>query len=103
MFEFDHETAAEHVPAADCLRAFEDAALGKDAVRINGKIERGFGSAFKGMSPAQQRHYAALEKLIGTEQHLADAHGALIAAEAAHQAALADADNTEAEIDAPAS
>lgn len=84
------------------LRAFEDATFGKDAVRINGLVERGYGSKFKEMSAEQALHYAALEKLIVAEQRLADAHGALIAAESSHEAALAEADKTEANIDAPA-
>lgn len=77
--------------AADRLRAFEDVHLGKDAVRLHGRIERGFGSPFKAMLPEKHQHYAALEKLVTTEQALSDARGTLLAAEAAHEAAGADA------------
>lgn len=88
-----------HVPAAERLRAFEDQHLGKDVVRLHGHVEKGFGSKFKNMPERHHRHYAALEKLVHAEQHLADAHSALIAAEESHQAALTTADKTEAEID----
>lgn len=80
------------VPAAERLRAFEDEHLGKGAVRIGGKIERGFGSPFAALSDEKKRQYAALEKLAGAEQKLADAHTALIQAEADHEAALAAAE-----------
>lgn len=79
-------------PAVDRLRAFEDAEFGKDAVRIGGKIERGYGSPFKAMSAEKQRQYAAIEKLVESEQKLADAHAALIAADVEHDAALAAAE-----------
>jgi hypothetical protein len=90
-----HEPEVEQpdeIPAADRLRAFEDEHLGKDAVRIGGKIERGSGSPFAGLSPELKRQYAALEKLLATEQKLADAHAALIQADADHDAALAAAE-----------
>lgn len=78
--------------AADRLRAFEDEHVGKDAVRINGRIERGYGSRFKELSDEQRRQHAALEHLVDTERKLAEARTALIQAEADHEAALADAD-----------
>lgn len=77
--------------APDRLRAFEDAHFGKTAVRLHGRVERGFGSPFKAMLPEKHQHYAALEKLVTTEQALSDARGALLAAEAAHETAGADA------------
>lgn len=80
------------VPAAERVRAFEDEHLGKDAVRIGGRIERGSGSPFAAMSDEKKRQYAALEKLVAAEQKLADAHAALIQAEADHEAALATAE-----------
>lgn len=80
------------LPAADRVRAFEDEHLGKEAVRIGGRIERGYGSPFAAMSDEKKRQYAALEKLVAAEQKLADAHAALIQAEADHEAALAAAE-----------
>lgn len=87
------DPVAEPAPpsASARLRAFEDVHLGKTAVRLHGRIERGFGSPFKAMLPEKHQHYAALEKLVTTEQALSDARGALLAAEAAHEAATADA------------
>lgn len=80
------------VPAAERLRTFEDDHLGKEAVRINGCIERGYGSPFAALSPEKKRQYGALEKLVEAEQKLADAHTKLIQAEADHEAALAAAE-----------
>lgn len=82
----------EPVPAAARIRAFEDEHLGKDAVRINDRIERGSGSPFAALSPEHKRQYAALEKLVVAEQKLADAHAALIQADVEHDAALAAAE-----------
>lgn len=87
------------VPSRERLRNYEDYLFGKDAVRINGVVERGYGSKFKEMTAPQARHYAALEKAIIAEQKLADAHSALIGAEASHQSALAEADETGKHID----
>lgn len=92
----------EHLGATARLRAFEDEHLGKDAVRIRGRIERGSGSPYQDptiMPPELRRQHAALEKLIETEQRLTDAHTALLQAEADHEAALAAA---EPRTDAPA-
>jgi hypothetical protein len=89
----------DDVPSRARLRAYEDHLFGKDAVRINGNVERGYGSKFKEMTAPQARHYAALEKAIIAEQKLADAHSALIGAEASHRAALEEADETENHID----
>ena len=82
----------ETMPAAARIRAFEDEHLGVDAVRIRDKIERGSGSPFAALSPEKKAEYAALEKLVMTEQKLADAHAALIQADADHDAALAAAE-----------
>lgn len=81
---------AEKSPAAQRLREFEDAEFGPDVVRINGNIERGYGSPFKEMPEAKRRKHAALEKLVVTEQKLDDAHTALMQADADHDAAEAE-------------
>lgn len=80
------------VPAAARLRAFEDANMGPDAPRINGGVERGHGSLYSRLTDQQKAEHAGIEKLIGTEQKLAEAHAALIQAEADHEAALAAAE-----------
>ncbi len=82
----------EPAPAVQRQRAFEDEHVGKDAVRINGKIERGSGSPFAALDAETKRQYAALERLVEAEQKLADAHAALIQADVDHEAALADAE-----------
>lgn len=88
--------------AAARMRAFEDQHLGADAPRIDGQIERGTGSAYSQLSPVRHRHYEALERLVASEQKLADAHAALIQADVDHDEAMAAADAAEAEPDAPA-
>jgi hypothetical protein len=97
---FDDLTETEAAPApiepmpagaAARIRAFEDEHFGKDAVRIDGKIERGSGSPFASMSDEDRKKYEALERLVVAEQKLADAHAALIASDAAHEAAEAEA------------
>lgn len=80
---------ADPVTARQKLRAFEDEHFGKDAVRVNGEIERGHGSPFADMDQHEHRQYAALELLIAAEQRLADSTTALAVAEAEHEAALA--------------
>lgn len=82
------------VPAAERLRAFEDEMFGKDAVRINGQVERGSGSRFQLMTPGQRRHYEALEALRPAEVRLADATAELTAAETAHEAAISTVEKT---------
>jgi len=85
----------ERADAATRLRAFEDEHLGKDAVRLHGRVERGSGSRFQNpqvMTLELRRQHAALEKLIESEQHLADAHAKLLQAEASHEALLAEAE-----------
>lgn len=82
----------ERMSAVARLRAFEDERFGPDAVRIGGKIERGSGSPFSEMSDEDRRQYEAIERLIVAEQKLADAHAALIQADAEHEAAEAAVD-----------
>lgn len=89
------DTTTDPVPAADRLRAFEDDVFGKTAPRINGAVERGVGSPFAEMTPHQAAHYAALEKLVAAEKTMADASGALAAAQAAHDAAAKTAADAE--------
>lgn len=88
----DTAFSTEHVAltAAERLRFFEDETLGHDAVRINGRVERGSGSWFQTkLTPEQRAHHAALEKLIETEQRVAAAKAALAQAEVAHAQAAA--------------
>lgn len=93
---------ADPVPATDRIRAFEDEVF-KDSqvqvVRIGGRLERGTGSAFAALSPELRRQHAALEKLVESEQKLADSKAALVQAETDHETALAAA---EPRPDAPA-
>ena len=89
----DPETAAVR------LRAFEDETLGVDAPRISGQIEKGHGSFFKTkLIEAQRIHHAKLEHLVTAEKALADSHAALMAAEAAHEKAKADAEASAGQI-----
>lgn len=81
----------EPTPAHERLRAFEDEHFGKDAVRIDGQIERGSGSPYAEMSDEKRARYAALERLVVAEKNLADAHAALIAADEAYGKAEAEA------------
>lgn len=78
--------------AASRLRAFEDDRFGEDAVRINDKIERGYGSPFAAMSDADKLHYTALERLVVAEQKVTDANAALMAAQMAYDTAVANVD-----------
>lgn len=68
--------------AAARLQAFEDEHLGKDAVRINGQIERGIGSPFAKLSDAHRAQHVALEKLVAAEAVLIAANAALSKADA---------------------
>lgn len=77
------------------LRAFEDEHFGADCVRINGEVERGYGSKFKAMTPEHARHYAALENLTAAEKGVADATAAVEAANLAHDEALKKAEATK--------
>jgi hypothetical protein len=83
--------ASEPAAASQRLRAFEDEHLGEGAPRISGKLERGHGSLFSRLPIERQKEHAAIEKTVATEQKLADAHTALLKAEADHNAALDDA------------
>lgn len=73
--------------AHEMLRAFEDAHLGKDAPRPDGKIERGYGSQFARMDASKKSEHAALERLVKAEQGLTEAKAALTKAHAEHTAA----------------
>jgi len=75
------------------MRAFEDAHFGKDAVRINGLIERGHGSAFTALDPAAKNQYAAIERFRDAEIALGVAEGDLSIAQAAHATATAAVEN----------
>jgi|KBSMisStandDraft_5_1062788.scaffolds.fasta_scaffold207592_2 transcription initiation factor TFIIIB Brf1 subunit/transcription initiation factor TFIIB len=75
--------------AKDKLRGFEDAHFGKNAVRIRGHIEKGYGSPFKDMPAEKHAEYAALEKLVEAEAKVDEANAALSAAKSNHDTALA--------------
>jgi hypothetical protein len=86
-----HEQAPEQpaLSMAQRLRAFEDKVFGEDAVRIEGKIEKGSGSPHK-MAPIDVKaHHAALENAIEAEKALGEARGKLTEAENAVAAAEA--------------
>lgn len=87
--KIEPKVADEPKSAAVRLRAYEDEVLGHDAVRIGDELERGHGSAYAKMSDEQRAKYEALERLVVAEQRLADAHAALIAADADYEAAEA--------------
>lgn len=87
---------SEQTGAMARLRAFEDANLGEDAVRIHDKIERGHGSPFAAMSPEKKAQYAALEKLVEAEQKLADATAVAAQAESDRVAAEENLQKAEA-------
>lgn len=92
-------------PATERLRAFEDREFGTNAVRINGRIERGYGSLFRDMAekyPAKGAVYAALERLVETELAVADANSKLAQAQADHDAAEATLKAAESDVDAGA-
>lgn len=93
---------ADDASAAARLQAFEDEHLGVDAVRINGQIERGVGSPFAKMSDAERAQHTALENLVAAEAKLADAHGALMKADADCEAAAAAVDAAKEKADAAA-
>lgn len=81
----------------DRLRAFEDRILGKDHVRHAGKVEKGHGSPFSGLSPEHKAHHAALEALIAAESEHKAASTAEDAAHAKLEAAIAKVEATEVE------
>lgn len=74
--------------AAARLRAFEDQHI-PDAVRLDGKVERGVGSTYSRLHPARHAQYEALERLVASEQKLAATHAALIQADVEHDEAMA--------------
>lgn len=88
--------------AAARLQAFEDEHLGVDAVRINGQIERGVGSAYAKMSDEERAQHVALENLVAAEAKLIDAHTALMKADADCEAAAAAVEMAKEKADAVA-
>jgi hypothetical protein len=103
VVKFTPETPPEPDNATTRLRAYEDELFGKDAVRLRGQVERGFGSKHKEMTGGQRRHYEALERAIVTEQALADAETKLIDAKAAHEAASKEVADSQGDAHAIAS
>lgn len=103
----DPPVVEDKTTAAARLREFEDKHLGKRAVRINGRVERGSGSPFQAMTDEKRAEYAALEKLVEAEQKLVEANAALSAAQVAHAEAETNleqaakvADEKAAEVEA---
>ena len=82
--------------AAERLRAFEDAHLGEDVERVNGKIERGSGSRFSSLKGRERAHHAAIESLIKAEETHSAATAAMSAADAELEAASKRVEATEA-------
>lgn len=80
------------------LRAFEDAHLGEDHLRMNDKIERGVGSHFSRLSDKHKAHHAALETLIAVEKEHQVASAAEEAAHTKLEAAINRAAETEKEL-----
>lgn len=58
---------------AELLRAFEDAHMGEDVPRVDGKVERGHGSKFQQMKPHHRVRHAAIERLVQAEDDLVKA------------------------------
>lgn len=79
--------ASEPASAAQRLRAFEDEHLGPDTPRFAGQIERGHGSPLRNLSPELQRKHTTIERLIESENKVAEAAAKLSAADAHHEAA----------------
>lgn len=86
------EPEPEPVDAKTKLRDFEDKIIGKDAARIDGKIERGHGSKFQSLSEAEKREHAALEHVVDAEHKLMTATHELSKAQAHHATVSAAAD-----------
>jgi hypothetical protein len=94
--------AAEPDPESDVAgrrRAFEDNYLGKDAVRINGQVERGVGSPYSRLSEHRKREYDALERAEMAELRLAEVRASAMAIEAEYNDAIAAVDAAEAAED----
>ncbi len=70
--------------AAENLRAWEDDHFGDDALRIDGKIEKGHGSKLHALDDAEKAEHSALEQLVEAENKLAQAMAALDAARIHH-------------------
>lgn len=97
--EAEREPVVETPPvtAKSRLRAFEDDAIGEDAVRISDQIERGSGSLYQTvLTPEQRAQHAALEKLVEAEQRVADTSAALATAQIAHDQAVKYVETCEA-------
>jgi len=88
--------------AAARMQAFEDEHLGKDAVRINGQIERGIGSPFAKLSDAHRAQHVALENLVAAEAALIAANAALSKADADCQMAAKVVEAAEEKANAAA-
>lgn len=97
-FERQTEQLPDPVASHDRLRAFEDEHLGEGAVRIHGRVERGFGSKFKDLPIEKQQAHAAIEKTAETERKLGEARAAVAVAENEHNAAIEAADKAVAAI-----
>lgn len=94
------EPEAEPLPQTevathDRLRAFEDAVLGEDHLRLHGQVERGRGSKFAELHPAAKAHHAALEALLDAEAEYQKAAAIEIEASAKLDAAVQRAAETE--------
>ncbi|OAF11778.1 hypothetical protein AYJ54_07920 [Bradyrhizobium centrolobii] len=81
------------------LRALEDTALGLDAARVAGQVERGHGSPFSKLDERTRAIFTKLDAAVIAEDALAlatdeafAAQNKLTAAQAAHTAALAAVD-----------
>lgn len=96
------EHAADPMTGEARLRAFEDEHFGENAVRINGRIERGSGSPYQMAHPSVREQYGKIEKLIEAEQKLAAAHGALMQADAEHEQAMKAVADAEKDADGAA-
>jgi hypothetical protein len=80
--ESNRPSIEEPKPGTVRLREFEDEHLGKEAVRLNGRVERGSGSPYQALSPEKKLQYVALERLVVAEEKLADARAVVAKAEA---------------------
>lgn len=96
MDQPEPEVVAETEMAAhDRLRAFEDAVLGPEAPRHDGKPEMGSGSVFASLPDEHKAHHAALLALIEAEAEHQKASAAEEAAHAKLEAAINRVNETE--------
>src|SRR5262245_30947003 len=67
--ETDPEPAAAETskPAAEHLAELEEKLFQGRAARIEGRIERGYGSLFRALPEADRKHLLALEELVDAE------------------------------------